>query len=329
VTTTQQAPSGWIKRHNPLWYPAFQDGRGHQLRSLRDIAGRPVEPREMAGLLKEIRQCSLRTLRSLRVGTGNSLRIGTDDGTFSPSDLGILSFWLDMQDGASYTNSAGACSAFINKKSGVSWAQATSGNRPAISATAINGFNGLDFNDASQHHIISTETAVLTAINMRARACIYVAKHDVADASDAAFGFGNSAEVQRSSGYFGVSTSATGTWVNARNNSDDVNNNRDSVGGSDTSPHVFDHFSTTTYTALRVDGADVLLGTGEYQVAHTSVYGSLSADRCAIGCSPRATPTSFLDGKIGEILLYGGIPSITAHMDAISYLGAKWGITVA
>lgn len=317
------APSVFVPRRNPLWWPAFVDRQGHRLHRLDDIAGKPLDPTEYAALLEEIRQAGVRA-STLRAGSG--LRVGVGDGTFSPLDGGGVAAWFDMQDATSYTVTTGAISAIVNKATNVAWTEATAGNRPAYAATLFNGFPCMDLNGTT-HRIVSSESTVVACMSKRARAILYVAKHDVADTVNAVFGYGNSAELTKSSGHYGVTTTSTGRWVNLRSNTLDISTIIESTGASDILPHLFEWIDTSSVTSLVVDG-----GTpdpdGPAGPIHSGTWGDVAPDRCAIGINPRNPMNYPLNGRIAEIILHAGEPTSSARELERAYLAAKWSITL-
>jgi hypothetical protein len=318
----EAAPHVWVPRFDPLWYPGNQ--RGY---SLDEVAGRILEPSEYAPMRRQLdaddhgkREIRRATIRAGKSGfSGARFRSGIAPGAFSPSDVGTLAFWLDMQDVLAFTNSSGFVSQILNKKSAVAWTEAT--DRPTYVATGLNGFHCMDLDNVNDK-IDSTESAVVTALSQNQFTILHVAKHDIVDRNDAVFGFGR-ADTPNSRGYWGTSTTGAGSWAFTRINSAGVNTNRSSTATSDIDAHVSEWWDDGTLTHFMLDG------TLDSEAPHTSVYGTVAPTHVTVGATMNTGAFGdFMDGRIGEILFYRGALSVAARGLARHYLGDKWTITV-
>lgn len=236
---------------------------------------------------------------------------------FSPLDVAGCVAWFDMQDAASYSESGGLISSITNKVSSVAWTEAT--NRPAYAATGLNGFPCLDF-DGTNDRIMSTEAAVIAAFtNTPAYTVFYVAHHDATAANHAIFGFGNSGGTT-SSGWFGQRS--TTKWTSGLANSAGTSINVDSAGASNTNVNVFEFFHSGTAVSLQVNGGAADPNATSQDAA------TVSPNRVALGCRPNSTIDLFMNGQIGEVLIYTSALNSTDRSTIRQYLGTKWGVTV-
>lgn len=239
---------------------------------------------------------------------------------FIPNEsISGLVAWFDMQDASSYTNTGGFVSAITNKASAVSWTEATF--RPAVSATGLNGLPCMDL-DGTNDRIISTEAAVVAAMaNQLDYYLAMVVQADDLDAIEAILGTGNSAQASAGCKRWGTNTTGNGKWTVIGTNDTPAAITIDSTGDTVTTPVLLEFYSETQATSIRVNGAAAApSGTA-------SAYGTLTPDRVSIGCRPVATPASFFDGRVGEILFYGGAVSEPNKALARAHLITKWTIS--
>ncbi len=239
-------------------------------------------------------------------------------GAFSPLDIAGCVAWFDMQDAGSFTDNSGFVSVITNKASSVSWTEAT--NRPAYSATGLNSKPCMDF-DGLNDRIISTEAAVFGAVTDAAAYTIFVvAKLDAVDVStDVFFGIGNSGFNSRSTRYWGQSTAGLGSWTSRTENDASSGINVNSTATADATAHVFCWYSPGTTVSLSIDqGSNDPNGTAQNP-------GTLTPTRSALGAMPDSVPDGFLDGQIGELILYNSELSGANRTTVADYLKTRWG----
>lgn len=253
----------------------------------------------------------------------NRGRIATAAGVapFVPTDIAGLVVWFDMQDATSFTDTGGFVSAITNKASSVSWTEAT--NRPAYAATGLNSRPCMDF-DGLNDRIISTEAAVFGALDDQSDYTILgVIAADDLDALEVFFGVADSTVALNNSKRWGTNITGAGVWVIAGNNNAGGGTVAESTGNTVNTPIVFEAYSAATLTSIQINGA------AADPNATAMAFGTLTPNRSALGCRPSSAPTTFWDGRIGELLIYSSALSASDRSRARSYLGSRWGITVA
>ncbi len=269
---------------------------------------------------KRVRRYSPDDMRHAVGGIANAGRRSAarapSGGAFSPLQIAGCVAWFDMQDAGSFTDNSGFVSVITNKASSVSWTEAT--NRPAYSATGLNSKPCMDF-DGVNDHITSTEAAVFGAVtNAAAYTLFVVAKLDAVDVdTDVFFGVGNSGFNSARTRYWGAGTSGSGAWVSRTENDASAGLN---VNGAvpDTTAHVLCWYSPGTTVSLSVDqGANNPNGAAQNP-------GTLTPNRSALGVMPDGVPNEFLNGQIGELILYNSELSGADRTTVADYLKTRW-----
>jgi hypothetical protein len=243
--------------------------------------------------------------------------VAEEGGGFDPlTDLTGTVLWFDMQDASAYTTSAGNVATVVNKKSSVSWAEAT--NRPAFAATGINGHPACD-HDGTNDCFTSTEAAVVNALKDQLDfyfAAVLAA--DDLDAVEVLFGACAAAGAGAGNKRFGTNTTGAGKYTAIGTNDAVSAITRDSTENVTNSPVLFEAYSISQVTSVRINGGAA--------ATVASAYGTLTPDPAAIGCRPTTSKSFFFDGKWGEIILCTD-GNAAGRAACATYLIDKWGIT--
>ena len=218
---------------------------------------------------------------------------------FSPKNIAGLALWMDA---SAYNASTGTWS----DKSGNArdFSQGTVGNRPIVSAVTQNGRAILEF-DGSNDQLINSSNFLQVAN------CTMFA----------AF--------RRLGGVYGG-------VISSANNGDRspgilIDNSRGGVRGFQNLAYAavsaVDVFNITSGTVT--NGAAVLFTNGS-EISTSAVSNTLETNNTttAIG-SYRTTQANYLNGYIGEIIVYTQVLNASQRKTVEGYLGKKWGITVA
>lgn len=226
--------------------------------------------------------------------------------------------WFDMQDPAAYTESGGVVTQVINKASATAWTEAT--NRPAFSATGMNGFPCAD-HDGTNDKFMSTEAAVFTALaDQNDYYCAFVISADDLDAVECFFGVADLGVALNNSKRWGTNTTGNGKWTVAGNDSAGAGIVVDSTADTVTTVVLLEFYSESQLTSIRVNGG------AEAPADTASAYGTLTPNRSAIGCRPSSALATFFDGRWGE-MVGCGLTSDANKALLRAYLIAKWGIS--
>lgn len=246
--------------------------------------------------------------------------VASEGGGFDPlTDLTGTVLWFDMQDAGSYTESGGVVTAITNKATSVSYTEAT--NRPAFSATGINGFPCMDLDGTNDKLLSTADTSVETAFaDQNDYYFAAVIQADDLDAVEVFFSVGNSGAAGAGSKRWGTNTSGSGKW-NVSGTNDAVSGIAiDSTANTVTSAVLLEFECVGGATSIRVNGG------ARAPDSTASAYGTLTPDQAAIGCRAANPLSTFFDGRIGEII--GCSNANTAERAACAtYLIDKWGIT--
>lgn len=245
--------------------------------------------------------------------------VAVEGGAFNPStDLTSPVAWFDMQDAGAFTQSGGVVTQVVNKISSVAWAEAT--NRPAYSATGLNGFPCCD-HDGVNDKFMSTEAAVASALaNQLDYYIAMVVAIDDLDAVEVIFSAADADAAGPGSKRWGTNTTGSGKFTAIGTNDASSAIVVDSTANTTTTPVLLEFYSISQATSIRINGgAEAPSGTA-------SAYGTLSPDRCAIACRPSSTLASFYDGRWGEIIVCGN-GNAANRAACATYLIDKWGIS--
>jgi hypothetical protein len=226
-----------------------------------------------------------------------------------PSDLGssVLRAWYKADDAATITSSAGAVSQWDDKSGNANHVtQATAGLKPTTGTQTINAKNVLDFDGGDS--LSKTSGAVLPD-NSPGFTIAVVAKYDSASAA----GFL----------VFPITAAAGFSWSFGRNG---VNNmgvrgdqatpaNQAAFNDNTTATQLLSGIATTTLRQIWQNGTS--------KATNTSTDTATTAGRIYIGSDNN--PTTFLDGKIAEIIIIEGTDQTTREK-AEGYLAWEWGL---
>lgn len=221
----------------------------------------------------------------------------------------------------SFSLTGSTVTSITNKASGVAWTEGT--NPPGYSAAGFNGLPCMTFAPLSLQKIMSTEAAVVAAMaNNTAGTVFTVAKTNTPDDAAATWGCGNSGFSSSRTKRYGLNTGGAGQWGIVT--VDDASTGANLVSSSSTSDSNNNVLEFTYSTSI---GTILVNGTAQ-PAATAAAYapGTLTPNRCAIGCRPDSAPDQFWDGNIAEILVFDR--EITAYERALVriYLLRKWGI---
>jgi hypothetical protein len=223
----------------------------------------------------------------------------------------VLKAWYKADDAASITSSSGAVSQW-NDKSGNSnhVTQATAGLKPTTGTQTINSKNVLDFDGGDS---LSKTSGTSLPDNSPGFTIAVVAKYDSASAvgflvfptnaaaSDFSWSFGrNGANNMGIRGYQGTPA------------------NQASFNDNTTNAQLLSGIATTTLRQIWQNGTS--------QATNTNTDSANTAGRIYIGSDNN--PTSFLDGKIAEIIIIEGTDA-TIRQKAEGYLAWEWGLVSA
>jgi hypothetical protein len=235
------------------------------------------------------------------------LRVSAIRPRFSPRQIAGLALWLDGNDSASLTLVSSAVSEWKDKASGKVFAQTTANNRPTL--TTINGKTALAF-DGSNDTLSCSEpfTAYPASLFFVQRIVAYTNYGMTYTAGDS-----NNFNLRQ----------------NALFGSLQLQHPSSGVGYSEQTP-----FSTEDAQVVSVVYPSPLIDSVAYINGSllNIAGGTFSQEPIFSGTThwigSRAN-SFFLNGYIGEILVYTKTVSATERSAIHKYLGKKWGITVA
>jgi hypothetical protein len=255
----------------------------------------------------------------LRATASARIALSTSVPMVSPRDLPGLVAWFDMQDATSYAVANARVGSIRNNASGVLWTEATSG--PVFSLAGLNRMPALQCNGANR--IISSEASVVGACTNSPAVTVFGAiQSDLADNSVNFFAAANSGVPFNSSRGWGTDTLGAGNWLaNAETDAGTAVNISSGGSTDNTSPNLYEYWTDGAVGSISINGGQPDPSTA------AQVIGTLTPNRCAIGCVPRSTPNGFWSGKIGEIVIYNRQLSPTERALIRNYLAPKWSIS--
>lgn len=204
--------------------------------------------------------------------------------------------------------------------SALSFAQATDGKRPILTAAAQNGKSAVAFTRANNSRVVNSSTTIISSTT--AFTIFFVGKMNSYGAGNHAYAINLGTNTDGIMvAYFSANTgpnlgSSNASWVNVKSTT---------ALASDTGWHYITYgftgssaTSTTSYS-ISFDGAAkvVAAGVGDSSGSNANTIGNYADSD---------DTTNSWDGLMGEILVYGRL--LTAGETAMvhAYLSAKWGI---
>jgi hypothetical protein len=232
-----------------------------------------------------------------------------------PADVSGLVFQGDLNDPATFTQSAGVITTFTNKVSAVA---VTPVNSPAYSAVGLNSKPTIDYDGAS--YLVGTEAAVAAAgVNAAARSIFIVAAFDSIDVTtDALFSWGNSGVSSTRTWWYGQSITGTGRMNVVFNNDAAASVTVSGTIQTDTTAHVYSLISPGTTVATWIDNvADI--PSAAFDPATNTV------NRFGISARVDAGPDTGNDGRNSETLVYNRAVTTAERNYINALLKTKWG----
>ncbi len=221
-------------------------------------------------------------------------------GGFSPTSVSNLTLWLDAADSATITQTGGNVSQWDDKSgNGYHVTQSVGANQPTTNSRTINGLNVLDF-DGSDYLLRDTTPNI-----SQPNTIFVVVQHD---------------------------NSNNGYYVDGDSTSGSVRNAISSNSGSGQF-HLYSGFSIFggtmdqnlhIFTGIFNGGSSKLYQEGT-QIAGANA-GSYSLRGLSVGVRASRSD-NYLDGIIGEIIIYDALLSDEDKNQVGQYLADKWGTT--
>ena len=223
---------------------------------------------------------------------------------FSPNQISSLAMWLDANDSASLTLVSSAVSEWKDKAASKIFAQTTANNRPTL--TTINGKTALVF-DGSNDTLSCVDPFTSYPLSM------FFVQRIVATSN-----FGMTYTIGSSNDFNLRQNGTSGTLqIQMTTTAAGYASTTLSTTAAQLISIVYE--STAANSVCYLDGTALTPTTGSFSqptLSGTHWIGSRAGG-------------FFLNGYIGEIIVYSKTVSATERASITKYLGKKWGITVA
>lgn len=236
-----------------------------------------------------------------------------------PASLGGLVLWLN----------ATAIDGLVDTDPVVQWddlsgqgnhaTQATEANQPTYVASSINSLPCVRFVTVNAEWL--AVNGVIGAFSGTGRPFTLIAVLDLATIAGTASWF--------SVGHSGTTTQHlfcfcnSGAYTITKVDDSAVSANVATGGDATTNPQVVVIRHTGTATTIYVNGTNETSGSSAQDV------GAMTVNIATVGARRRSVVGNFWDGDLGELIIYNRILSDSQRADIETYLGTKWGITVA
>jgi hypothetical protein len=238
---------------------------------------------------------------------------------FNPKTIAGLSAWWDSTDNSKITTDTGV-SAWVDKVNGYTLAQSIGANQPTISS--INGKQAFDYNGSTQV-LTSTDAglvALATGASVPPTTIFYVVRIDVAGQVFPVV-FGNTSNAAPF--YSAIHPDGGSLWrTSYRNNASSIVNTNSTAQYAASTPYVI-ATSTSSDIVGRVNGAQVV------SASSTAAAGAITVNVLAVGALVRTSAASFLNGQVGDVLIYNRVLTASEIQRVERWLSAKFGITLA
>jgi hypothetical protein len=238
---------------------------------------------------------------------------------FDPRRIAGLAAWWDSTDNSTITTDTGV-SAWRDKVNGYTLAQSTGANQPTISS--INGKQAFDYNGSSQ--FLSSTAAGLVAEGAGASAVnpttiFYVLNPDaVAQAYPVMWGSTTSDNPV----YSALHPHVGSVWRTFYRD--------DSVSGTFVSSTAT-YAAATAYLVATATDANIVGHVNGAEVINTSNTRQAFAqpvNRFAVGCLLRTSAALYVNGQIGDVLIYNRVLTASERQKVERWLAGKFGVTL-
>jgi hypothetical protein len=243
--------------------------------------------------------------------------------------------WLDAADTATITSSSGSVSQWDDKSgNGFNVVQATGLNQPTTGTRTLKGLNVIDFDGTNDRLTSAFDITQLTSA--KALTVMVVASFDVTGSGRTLVTAGRATNTWDLGSGFSLNQDASGAVVTFIGLGAGTVNPFDFrsllIETANTSPNIYAFSasaSPATYSTF-VNGANGAnsLNSGTMPVANFLSSGS-GNHRVVVGARTSSNPTpigNFLDGYVGEILLFDRVLTTSERSSLRDYLNAKWGV---
>lgn len=250
----------------------------------------------------------------------------------SPDEISNLELWLDAQDETTITlDMSSGVTTWDDKSSNEHTATASTSGAGTPSVLAVGGTNMISFTPGNQNHFVIPDHASLDPGT--SQFTIFVVYRADGDTSRKALIYKEAAAGGFNPGYEvfirHVSPPSDGEIGVA------FMDNADLVFDAATD-HNFSDDTKRGFVVVRDSGGDYdhyeLLASGKVELDSSPLEGTAVGDISSAGDlyigsrDPAGSNDSFMDGEIGEVLLYSKGLSDTEINNINSYLAAKWGL---
>jgi hypothetical protein len=244
---------------------------------------------------------------------------------FDPRRISGLAAWWDSTDNSKITTSTGV-SAWVDKSANAyTVSQGTGANQPSISS--INGRQAFGYNGSSQ--FLNSASSGLAAIGTTSTnaaptyTAFYVASFSGLQLTIPC-GWGNSTSAVPFHAAIHPTNSGNVFFWRGSYRTDANSSQFDSGTGSLTSatPYVVSSRLSSAGIVGRANGTQVV------SLAVPSGNLAVTVDRFAVGALLRDTALLFVNGQIGDVLIYNRVLSAAEITAVERWLGGKFGITV-
>lgn len=224
---------------------------------------------------------------------------------FSPKQIAGLQLWLDAADSSTISTGTGVSEWRDKSATGSKWAQATANNQPATGTQTLNGKNVLVFDGTNDG--LSSVTPLSTSLPLS----LFLVQRIVATRT-----YGMSYTSGTTPGHFDIrQNNNTGGLEIVANSGTVVSQSTDRTGINDIISWVVPSSSNST---LFRNGSSITLGNATLKPVLTGTH----------YLGQRSDGFHF-NGWLAEIIAYSAELSTLQRKAVESYLGKKWGITVA
>ena len=224
---------------------------------------------------------------------------------FNPQSIAGLQLWLDAADSSTISTDTGVSQWQDKSPTGSVWAQAVGNEQPATGTQTINGKNVIAFDGSNDS--LSSGTPLSTSMPLS----FFLVQRIVAITT-----FGMTYTAGTVTGHFDIrQNTATGGLNVVANASTVINQSTDRTGINDIIAWIVPASDVST---LFRNGASLTLAIDYVKPILTGTH--------YLG---RRSDGFYANVRIAEIIAYNAVLSTLQRKAVESYLGKKWGITVA
>jgi hypothetical protein len=248
---------------------------------------------------------------------------------FQPTDIDGCQLWLDGADASTVTLTASKVTQWNDKSgNGYNFTQSTSGNQPTYSTSSLNSLNTITFTASNSTYLLGTASTNFIGTNSLSMYGVFKTNDANSGSSVFAKSLYGGAAGRILYGYRDPGTPGFIVFANSGGIAHDIPDTYTPgawrIAGfvSDRSGWTNITYQNGTITATKTSGADTTTNLTNAFPMLVGAYNNSSG-----GANPPQADR-YLDGAVGELIIFNNALTTSQRQQVEGYLAHKWGLTL-